>query len=42
MKPKGRRALPLNHLQKVEFKKNDAGKRATQRGKKRGKHREKA
>lgn len=42
MKPKGRRALPLNHLQKVEFKKNDAGKRATQRGKKRGKHRERA
>lgn len=30
----------LNHLQKVEFEKNDAGKRATQRGKKGGRQRE--
>lgn len=36
MKPKGRRALRLNHLQKIEFEKNDAGKKATQGEKKGG------
>lgn len=40
MKPRGRRALRLNHLQKVEFEKNDAGKKATQREKKGGRQRE--